>query len=82
MTYQAMRELVPLPSGAGLRLDLDLAHWAGDGLLAVFFFGVRLELKREFIAGDLRDPAQAVIPIVARWAGWSLPLLTAGVVRG
>ena len=37
--------------------DLTLATWAADGLLAIFFFVAGLELKREFVAGDLRDPA-------------------------
>ena len=36
-----------------LHLDLTLSEWAADGLLAVFFFVVGLELKREFVAGDL-----------------------------
>ena len=40
---------------AALHLDLSLAGWAADGLLAIFFFVAGLELKREFVAGDLRD---------------------------
>ncbi len=40
----------------GLHLNLSLGTWAADGLLAIFFFVVGLELKREFVAGDLRDP--------------------------
>ena len=75
LAYQGLREFVPLPGGAGLGLNLDLAHWAGDGLLAIFFFVVGLELKREFIAGDLRDPAQAVIPVVAAVGGMVAPAL-------
>jgi Na+/H+ antiporter NhaA len=42
---------------AVLHLDLTLAQWAADGLLAIFFFVAGLELKREFVAGDLRVPA-------------------------
>ena len=41
---------------ASLHLDLTLATWAADGLLAIFFFVAGLELKREFVAGDLREP--------------------------
>ena len=41
-----------------LHLRLSIAAWAADGLLAIFFFVVGLELKREFVAGDLRDPAR------------------------
>ena len=48
-----------------LHLNLTLAGWATDGLLAIFFFVVGVELKREFVAGDLRDPGRAALPIVA-----------------
>ncbi|HEY3406981.1 MAG TPA: Na+/H+ antiporter NhaA, partial [Propionicimonas sp.] len=53
----------------GLHLDLSIGHWAADGLLAVFFFLVGLELKREFITGDLRDPQTALVPVVAAVGG-------------
>ena len=43
-------------------LDLTVGHWAADGLLAIFFFVAGLELKREFLVGDLRSPAKAVVP--------------------
>jgi Na+/H+ antiporter 1 len=46
---------------AGLHLDLTLGQWASDGLLAVFFFVAGLELKREFVAGDLRDVRRAFL---------------------
>ena len=49
-----------------LHLDLTLGTWAADGLLAIFFFVVGLELKREFVAGDLRDPRRAALPIARR----------------
>lgn len=58
---------------AGLHLDLSLSSWAADGLLAVFFFVVGLELKREFVAGDLRDPARAALPIAAAVGGMAVP---------
>ncbi len=48
-----------------LHLNLSVSAWAADGLLAIFFFVVGLELKREFVAGDLRDPARAALPIAA-----------------
>lgn len=56
-----------------LHLDLSLSGWAADGLLAIFFFVVGLELKREFVAGDLRNPAHAVLPIVAAVGGMLVP---------
>ncbi len=74
-TYQQVRQFVPWPGGEALHLDLDLAHWAGDGLLAIFFFVVGLELKREFVAGDLRNPRQAALPIVAAIGGMAVPAL-------
>ncbi|MFJ8468253.1 Na+/H+ antiporter NhaA [Streptomyces swartbergensis] len=60
---------------AALGLDLSVAHWAADGLLAVFFFVAGIELKRELVAGDLRDPKAAVLPVVAALCGMAVPAL-------
>jgi NhaA family Na+:H+ antiporter len=79
--YQQVRHFVPWPGGQALYLDLDLAHWAGDGLLAIFFFVVGLELKREFVAGDLRNPRQAALPIVAAVGGMAVPALIFTVIN-
>jgi Na+:H+ antiporter, NhaA family len=59
-----------------LHLDLSVAAWAADGLLAIFFFVVGVELKREFVAGDLRDPARAALPIAAAVGGMVVPAAT------
>ena len=59
----------------GLHLNLSLGSWAADGLLAIFFFVVGLELKREFVAGDLRDPVRAALPIAAAVGGMVVPAL-------
>jgi len=56
-------------------LNLSMADWAKDGLLAIFFFVVGLELKREFVTGSLRRPATAVVPIVAAVGGMAVPAL-------
>ena len=56
-----------------LHLHLSLGTWAADGLLAIFFFVVGLELKREFVSGDLRDPRRAALPIVAAVGGMAVP---------
>ncbi|AWB87494.1 Na+/H+ antiporter NhaA [Mycetocola zhujimingii] len=56
-------------------LELSLGAWASDGLLAVFFFLVGLELKRELVAGDLRDFRKAVIPVAAAVGGVVVPAL-------
>ncbi|MDN5858797.1 MAG: Na+/H+ antiporter NhaA, partial [Pseudonocardia sp.] len=60
---------------AAVHLDLSLATWAADGLLAIFFFVAGLELKREFVAGDLRDPRRAALPVAAAVGGMIAPAL-------
>jgi NhaA family Na+:H+ antiporter len=52
---------------------LDLEHWAADGALALFFFVAGLELKREFVVGSLRRPADAAVPVVAALCGVAVP---------
>ncbi len=84
-SYEALRDYRVGPEA--LHLDLTLGMWAADGLLAIFFFVVGLELKREFVAGDLRDPAKAAVPILAALGGILVPalvyaLLTLGTGRG
>ena len=69
--YRAVSEFAIGPER--LHLRLSVASWAADGLLAIFFFVVGLELKREFVAGDLRDPARAAVPIVAAIGGMIVP---------
>lgn len=66
---------------SALHLDLSLAQWASDGLLAVFFFVVGLELKREFVDGELRSPHKAALPIVAAVGGMVGPILVYLVVN-
>ena len=58
-----------------LNLDLSVGHWAADGLLAIFFFLVGLELKRQFVLGDLRDPGRALVPIAAAFGGVAMPAI-------
>ncbi|MDQ2637614.1 MAG: Na+/H+ antiporter NhaA [Actinomycetota bacterium] len=74
-TYFALRDLEIGGELFGLHLDLTVGTWAADGLLALFFFVVGLELKREFVAGDLRDPARAAMPIAAAVGGMVVPAL-------
>ncbi|MDR7276892.1 Na+/H+ antiporter NhaA [Catenuloplanes atrovinosus] len=71
--YRSLSELTVGPHA--LHLDLTLAQWAADGLLAVFFFVAGLELKREFVAGDLRDPRRAAMPVAAAVGGMAVPAL-------
>ncbi|MEU1597271.1 Na+/H+ antiporter NhaA [Streptomyces sp. NPDC005708] len=58
---------------ATLGLHLSVQHWAADGLLAIFFFVAGIELKRELVAGDLRDPRAAVLPVIAALCGMAVP---------
>ncbi len=58
-----------------IHLDLSLAAWAADGLLAIFFFVVGLELKHEFVAGSLRSPREAGVPMIAAVGGMAVPAL-------
>ncbi len=60
---------------SSLHLELSVGQWAADGLLAIFFFVAGLELKREFVAGDLRDIRRAAIPVVAAASGVAVPAL-------
>ena len=71
--YETMRDTVVGPESLGL--DLTLRTWAADGLLAIFFFVAGLELKRELVVGQLRRPAEAVLPMVAALAGMVVPAL-------
>ncbi|WP_256790012.1 Na+/H+ antiporter NhaA [Frankia sp. AvcI1] len=72
-SYQSMLSYQLGPSWA--HLNLTLAQWAADGLLAIFFFVAGLELKREFVAGDLRDPRRAAVPVVAALGGVAVPAI-------
>jgi NhaA family Na+:H+ antiporter len=69
--YVALRDFTVGPES--LHLNLSLGGWAADGLLAIFFFVAGLELKREFVAGDLRDPRRAALPVVAAVGGMAVP---------
>jgi Na+:H+ antiporter, NhaA family len=71
--YETLRDTRVGP--ASLHLDLTLGTWAADGLLAVFFFVAGLELKREFVAGDLREPRRAALPVAAAVGGMVVPAL-------
>ncbi len=76
--YESIRDFVPIDRSLYLgavevHLDLTMAQWVKDGLLAVFFFVIGLELKRELTVGELRRPASAVVPIVAAIGGMVVP---------
>lgn len=57
----------------GLRVSHSLHHWINDGLMALFFFVVGLEVKRELVLGELREPQRAALPLVAAIGGMLVP---------
>lgn len=77
-SYEAVRGLTVGPSA--LHLDLTIAQWATDGLLAVFFFVVGLELKRELVIGELSSARNALLPVAAALGGMIVPAVIALVV--
>ena len=58
-----------------IHLDESLGHWVNDGLMTIFFFVAGLEIKRELVVGELRDPRKAALPAVAALGGMVVPAL-------
>lgn len=58
-----------------LAIEHDLGHWVNDGLMALFFFVVGLEVRRELVFGDLRNPRVAAVPALAALGGMVVPAL-------
>jgi NhaA family Na+:H+ antiporter len=58
-----------------LGFDLSLQEWVNDGLMTAFFFVVGLEIKREVVRGELRDPRTVSLPVLAAIGGMALPAL-------
>jgi len=56
-----------------IHIDESLAHWVNDALMAIFFFVAGLEIKRELVVGELRDPRRAALPAVAAAGGMIVP---------
>jgi NhaA family Na+:H+ antiporter len=56
-----------------VELDLSLQHWVNDGLMAIFFFVVGLEIKRELLKGELAEPRKAALPVAAALGGMIVP---------
>ena len=56
-------------------LKLSVIHWINDALMAIFFFFVTLEIKREFLQGELSNIKQALLPIIAAVGGMLIPAL-------
>ncbi|MEU0397422.1 Na+/H+ antiporter NhaA [Streptomyces sp. NPDC006208] len=72
-SYTAVSDFHIGPAALGLNLSVE--HWAADGLLAVFFFVAGIELKRELVAGELRDRRTAALPVIAAVCGMAMPAM-------
>ncbi|MEU2128871.1 Na+/H+ antiporter NhaA [Streptomyces sp. NPDC018352] len=77
--YASVSEFHFGPEALGLNLSVE--HWAADGLLAIFFFVAGVELKRELVAGELRDPKAAALPVVAALCGMAVPAVVYTLVN-
>lgn len=65
-----------MPAGVRLgevELSRSLKHWINDGLMTLFFFVITLELKREQVLGELRNPRVAALPVAAACGGMLVP---------
>ncbi|MEU0831130.1 Na+/H+ antiporter NhaA [Streptomyces sp. NPDC005969] len=78
-SYRALSDFHFGPGSLGLNLSVQ--HWAADGLLAVFFFVAGVELKRELVAGELRDPKAAALPVIAAVCGMAVPAVVYTLVN-
>ena len=72
--FDILNSYLKLGFGA-FSLKLSVLHWINDVLMAIFFFLVSLEIKREFIQGELSNPKQAMLPIIAAVGGMVVPAL-------
>lgn len=75
---EAYHHLLAIPFTVGIpgfQLSKSLHHWINDGLMAVFFFVIGLELKREILVGELANLKLAMLPIVAAVGGMLVPVL-------
>ncbi|MEX1999749.1 MAG: Na+/H+ antiporter NhaA [Gemmatimonadales bacterium] len=75
VSYHALWH-TPVTVGVGaLAISMDLHHWINDALMAVFFFLVGLEIKREVLVGELASPRRAALPAAAALGGMVIPAL-------
>ena len=65
-----------------IHLEESLLHWVNDGLMTIFFFVAGLEIKRELVVGDLRDPKKAALPAIAALGGMVIPALVFLAIAG
>mgnify|MGYP001023194924 CR=1 FL=1 len=74
-TYERLLGTYVTVGADGFQVRESLLHWINDGLMAVFFFVVGLEIKREVLAGELSSPRKAALPVAAALGGMIAPAL-------
>ena len=79
--YTALWKLPISVGPANAPLTLSLHHWVDDGLMAIFFLLVGLEIKRELLVGELASPRQAALPVAGALGGVLLPALLYALVN-
>ncbi len=80
--YDALLSTYISIGGGSFYLSYSLHHWINDGLMALFFFTVGLEIKREILVGELADRRQAILPIAAAIGGMVVPALVYVAING
>ncbi len=76
MWHEGFQQLLHVEIGASVgpwHFEQSLKHWIDDGLMALFFFVIGLEVKREIVVGELSKPRQAVLPVLAALGGMVVP---------
>jgi NhaA family Na+:H+ antiporter len=73
--YDALLETPLMLTVDGIQIGKPLLHWINDGLMAIFFFLVGLEIKRELLVGELSTRQQAALPVIAAAGGMAVPAL-------
>ena len=81
-SYEALWQTRVGLSAGSFSMVQDLQGWINDGLMVIFFFVVGLEIKYEIVAGHLRDPKAASVPIIAAFGGMVVPALIYTLIVG
>lgn len=73
--YEALWETEASVRVGAVELGMDLEHWINDGLMALFFLAIGLEVRRDLSIGELTDRRRVILPLAAGMAGMALPVL-------